>query len=1329
MNSDPIPRRLAYEEEGQTHELRQAELPARFGSMVILGEAGMGKSELARWLGEQVGHARCNARDLLNCADPRVILGNATTLVIDSLDEVPAQGAGDAVDLVLRKLGTLNLPRFALTCRVADWRSATSRSAIRGQYGADALELRLLPFDQADARAFLEVRVGREVADKVMVRFSGGALSELLGNPQTLGMLAKVAEKGPLPESLGGLFDSYVALAWHEHNEERPDDALERFGQGGVLDALGAAYAALILTGAEAVSRRKPHLVAATDLALPGIAALPGAAGLAVALGSRLTQSASEERFGFPHKRIGEYLGARWLARTADTPRQRRRLLALFHQQGLVPASLRGLYAWLVWHGPDLAEDVIAADPMGVIEYGDADALSPAQGRALLVSLRKLASENPRFREWGSYAARGLVQRALLPELRALLAAPGTEFGLRLLALEQLKGAEVTGELVGELRALLIGTGIVDDVGGAVRNAAGEVLLDVLPQDAWPPIIEDLIAQDRERSAETAVRLVNASGYSICDDQQTMALLVAHAKLKRRSIGLFYRVRRDLPDDRLDSMLDLLVKAVAALGKSATKIGMGPLTDLAFFWLVRRLKLGPVVPVWLLEWLGHFDRSVGVNHDSREELAAILRADHQLRRAIQSLSLLGVSGDVRLRVRSQWLNDKSVGFVVTEGDVVSMLSQLDPANRRDQRWCQLIWLIAHSETEGALARDAARAFAAHRPDLMGWLNRLAKPKIPKWQQRQDVNTRKRRARQAMRWHEHRQFFANHADQMRGGLYGRLFEPAQVYLRLFDEFDEFDEDMPPEQRLTEWLGQPLAQAARGGFEAFLQAHPPWPRADQIAESAADGRNWTAAWIIVVAMAERHRMGTGFTDLPDERLLAGVYELWCSRINDHAGIDGLIGALETEVRKRGLWEAALRGYIEPHFAARREHIEGLYRLMHGEDDATLATALAAEWLERFPDVHAARETEMIDRLIGSGDYETLRRISAARRVCGTTDNERRRNWLVVELLVDFQNARGRLDAPGPPEAAILWHLRARLGGREGERMRVALSVEQLVWIVRRFRAILPMVHHPSGSSEGSHNPWDAASFLVTLIARLGDDTSPQAVAAMATLRDAPADGYTNGLKRIAAEQQRKRVEETFRPATLADLAAVTGDAVPRSAADLQPLLIEELSVLEKRFAPGGDNANPIAGFYKELGKTPKGENDCRDHLLALLRGQLLSGITAEPEGSAGGRLACDIACSIGSTIRVPIEIKGQWHKDLWHAADTQLDRLYTQDWRAERRGIYLVLWFGDAGKPLHPPPQGTPRPSTPEELRDALVANSDAARYNLVEIIVLDLSRDG
>ena len=52
-----------------------------------------------------------------------------------------------------------------------------------------------------------------------------------------------------------------------------------------------------------------------------------------------------------------------------------------------------------------------------------------------------------------------------------------------------------------------------------------------------------------------------------------------------------------------------------------------------------------------------------------------------------------------------------------------------------------------------------------------------------------------------------------------------------------------------------------------------------------------------------------------------------------------------------------------------------------------------------------------------------------------------------------------------------------------------------------------------------------------------------------------------------------------------------------------------------------------------------------------------------------------------CDLLSTIRntdLPIEIKGQWHSNVWDAACDQLEDNYARNYRSEGRGIYLVLW---------------------------------------------------
>ncbi len=104
---------------------------------------------------------------------------------------------------------------------------------------------------------------------------------------------------------------------------------------------------------------------------------------------------------------------------------------------------------------------------------------------------------------------------------------------------------------------------------------------------------------------------------------------------------------------------------------------------------------------------------------------------------------------------------------------------------------------------------------------------------------------------------------------------------------------------------------------------------------------------------------------------------------------------------------------------------------------------------------------------------------------------------------------------------------------------------------------------------------------------------------------------------------------------------------------------------------------------------------------------------------------GALQVDVVVHVNERLILPIEIKGQWHRDLWTSADAQLDHLYVSDWRAER-GIYLVLWFGEEVGVTRPP-DGVALPTTPGQLERSLISTSRAAQDGRVSVVVLDLSR--
>ena len=103
--------------------------------------------------------------------------------------------------------------------------------------------------------------------------------------------------------------------------------------------------------------------------------------------------------------------------------------------------------------------------------------------------------------------------------------------------------------------------------------------------------------------------------------------------------------------------------------------------------------------------------------------------------------------------------------------------------------------------------------------------------------------------------------------------------------------------------------------------------------------------------------------------------------------------------------------------------------------------------------------------------------------------------------------------------------------------------------------------------------------------------------------------------------------------------------------------------------------------------------------------------------------------DIVFKIGEA-ELPIECKGQWNRNVWSAAEDQLDALYLRDWRSGGRGIYLVYWFGSgvaANYQLRAPPAGKTPPTTPEELRQLIRERIAPARRAAIAVEVLDLSR--
>lgn len=1312
-------RKLWFADQNGQHQLNQDDLLMRSQPIVVLGEPGMGKTELLTELSAKEGNVFCRAQQLINKRRPETLLGDNKRLVIDALDEVSAQSDGDAVDLVLRKLGELDYPPFILSCRVADWRAAISAQAIADQYDdMPPLEVHITPLDENEQYELLtQLLIGDAKRARTLLDHFARFGLDFLGNPQTLKLIAALPNDRRLPATSGALFENAIDTLRKEHNRlknELPHDA--------ALDAAGAAFSALILTSNARIIDQPSGAIDPADKALP-LAEVEAFDNGNVKLAANTKLFATDlDGLTYTHRRIGEFVGARWLAGRADTRAKRQRLLRLFWSHGLVPASLRGLHAWLA-RDPQLAKAVIDADPMGVVEYGDAEALAPEQARRLFTALERLSANNPRFSGWKEYRAAALVTPPLMSEVARVISNSGAEFGLRAFLLQQLKGAPTAEGQRTLLRELMFNE--AEPYG--IRHESAQVLV-ALGGENWSSLLEELRLQVHEDALRLACELIDDIGVEVLSDEQIVAVVFAYEglsicpiapKAERNTVlGVFYPLAREAPLARLDGLLDHFAAQSDMLLSEYADIEENSLIDLQYALVLRRLKNGhPVEPLRLWQWLEPFDRPASYQRDQGREIGEWLKENPPVRRAIQQHVLINKVGPKKISQRAWPLQRGVIDLYPTQAEIISLLQTLSSNDRTDERWREIIMLGRTWGEEGKSLREAAKSFAQHRPDLLTWIAGLVERKIPEWERKQEENKRQRRAKQAVKFAEHRRDFFANIERVKSGQYSWILSPAQAYLK---RFRDVGNDVPAHERVAEWLGKEISAAAFEGFESFLQARPSRPSAKDISLSYAQSKRLQAGDIIVAALAERERTSPEpFKGVSSERLAAGLFECWHTGIAEHSGLKELASKIEIELKRRERWKQVVRLYIEPQLRLRAQHINRLWAFMRG-DDGSFGADLAENWLVRYPDISSEAEVEMIDRLLCSNRRNALRSLLADRQNREMSD-ERRRNWEAVALLIDFEMAKKRLGDVIKPE--LLWHLQARVGhGRHNKETGTFLSVDQLTWMIATFREQWPEVNRPVGVTTGDTNPWDASQYIRALITRLGNDISTEAVTSLTALKDAPEDGYTWALRMVSAEQRQKQADEGYIPPTLDQIKAVLNDGLPGSVADLRAVVVDEMRELAKRLR--GSSEDEVNLYWKDNGK-PRIENECRDRAVIMLRGYLdpLS-IYPASEADMPQDKRADIVFQYKSLL-LPVEAKRQQHQDLWTAIDKQLEALYSSHWQAQGQGVFIVFWFG-SGYCVPKRPCGGAKPSNAAELQLALEQHL-AVKMGRVEVVVFDLSR--
>ena len=549
----------------------------------------------------------------------------------------------------------------------------------------------------------------------------------------------------------------------------------------------------------------------------------------------------------------------------------------------------------------------------------------------------------------------------------------------------------------------------------------------------------------------------------------------------------------------------------------------------------------------------------------------------------------------------------------------------------------------------------------------------------------------------------------------------LYRFAGAYL---DRYSDLHHTGGPIERLREWIGGDLTEAALSGFVAALNRSD-LPTARAIGDIHAEGKTFFAEQVLICGVAELRRLGKPLSEAGREVLRAALASWWeypefnSQKLGDDLGpdLEAAVFTSEDEIA------SFLKDALEPQIIAGNEHISGLYQLSRDDRFRNVAGPLALTWLKEFPQAKPVVQSELIHTAMRRGPIDPL--VALARQRVSSPDAAQtgtRALWMGALFVADFENSKDEIRAFCAESADHLWVLRDCLQN-EDRRTSYVLSPNQMEFVVDAFATAWSPTDHPLGGSRGDTNPWNASEFIRAMIRALGADTGKEASEALDRLvLSAAATGYRDEIKHARASQRRLRRDTEYQLPSFSEIKIMLAAGLPGTIDDLRAIVVDSVGVVQDYLR----NGNTTAWKAYWNGSVPNDEETSRDRLIDNLQGQLARAIAVMPETRMPDEKRADIGV-IYNGMGIPIEIKGQWHSKVWSAPSDQLIDLYTKDYRANGRGIYMVLWFGPAkGKNLPAHPDGLQTPKTPDELRQMLVDRLPPAERNHVSVIVLDVS---
>ena len=1302
---------------------------------VLLGEPGAGKSSAFRMEADATDGILIPIARFISAA-PESGWKNRT-LFLDGLDENRNTSTNhQAISYqIRRKLHELGSPKFRISCRAADWYGQSDKEALIGASPDGRLPVyKLEALSEENISEILSENFGIKKADAFIEKAKSHALGNLLGNPQTLQLIAMALKGKSWPRNRKETYMFACDTLAMEQNKRHRDR--HRGGQrsiGRLLEAAGQLFATLLLADRSGVALDisvETHHYPTLDKLRPTELATAEEA-----LRCRLFVPAahSEECLDPTHRSIAEYLAASWLGGQIDRkglPLERI-LRLMCAEDGKAFGSLRGLLGWLATESHKARRALIQNDPLSVAIYGDPQAMDSRDQTLLLKEIRRTIQGNPTVL-W-ELRAIDTLKSLFSPELRTTyldaLENPGRDDAAQAYAVFILK----------VLRSSATESGLGDTFRELAADSSRWERVRKLALEAW---------MDCGAATEEAIEiLTDFTEGTITDPFNELAGMLLHRlfpeKLQslealrhfhendERISGMYrffwrYEFPRKVPEGDLPRVLDELSRnpRLQALDRTEWETH-----DMLATLVTRALEThgDDVSDDTLFSWLRLGTDEFGQrphNPEFHQSVAGWLEKRPQRYFALLQLcferSRKEPSPAYALHTCTQILRaaaePRTLGLWHFEqisreqNDILAqehLQSAVRSLFREGQEGLTLEMLFEWAGTDPVKQELLRANLSCPIPGA-----RTLAASSPGGELRDPEKIKRERSSQ----------LAAKLDEIANGTapMGLLATLASIWNGRFSDIA----GSSPEERFRSYCtnDEEVFRAAESGMKSCI-TRKDLPTPAEIIKHSVRQETFSIGEACLLGMQLLWDEEPKAVDLlPDETLESMI----CFRLVDGAGeTPGWVAHLAAS--KPRLVAGILTRLAAAQLKARKMHIDGIHELGNDPDWKKVAAIAAPTLLESFPSRCRASHLDHLGTLLKSAlKYAPtdLPAIIARKLALKTLEPGQKIYYLLAGMLLEPQH----YELPLWDFAGETWqrvrHI-ASFTSRGFSELQVDLqlspkTLSKLIELQAPFA--LPDWPLGGGTITESMELGDQVKSLISELAARGTEESLHEIDRLLALAALQKFRTHLQMSRHKATVTIRENSCTIPP--LADVAAVLENGAPAGPEDLLAIVLDHLSSIAADIRQS--NSDLYRQFWTEAEKNNrhKSENSCRDALLGMLRQRLEPrGIASEPEVDHAGDKRADIRISFKNRAAIPVEIKGDWHRELWTAPTSQLPR-YTAPAITGGRAIYLVLWTGGREQP--PPRDRGKKARSPGELQERLEAFIAGKSDGRTEVFVLDVS---